>query len=95
MNATSTMPWMPFVVLTILNWGLYGLFLHSGQLQMGDPVFGRYKAFLFVGIAYLVVAVLASAVLLAVQGASWDFTGGGMLWSLIASTVAPGSSTAW
>ena len=87
MNPSSTMTWMPFVVLTILNWGLYGLFLHSGQLQMGDPVFGRYKAFLFVGIAYLVVAVLASAALLAIQGASWTFSGGGMLWSLIAGTV--------
>ena len=87
MNAASTMTWMPFVVLTIMNWGFYGLLLHTGQVQMGDPVYGRYKAFLFVGIAYLVVAVMASAALLAIQGATWTFSSGGMLWSLLAGTV--------
>ena len=87
MSDSTTMSWMPFVVLSILNWGLYGLFLHTGQSQMADPVFGRYKAFLFVGLAYLIVGVLASAILLAVQGATWNFTTGGMVWSLLAGVL--------
>ena len=77
----------PFVGLTVLCWGMYGICLHTGQLQMGDPEFGRYKAFLFVGIAYLLTAVLAPAGLLAVRGAEWSFTTGGIGWSLLAGVV--------
>jgi drug/metabolite transporter (DMT)-like permease len=84
---TSSQAWLPYVALTVLCWGLYGICLHSGQLQMGDPEYGRYKAFLFVGIAYLLTAVLAPAGLLVVQGAEWSFTGGGVTWSLVAGVV--------
>ncbi len=81
------MTWLGFALLTVASWGVYGLFLHSGQTAMGDPVNGRYKAFLFVGIAYFLTAVLAPLALLAVRGASWDFTPGGMWWSLLAGIV--------
>ncbi len=82
-----TTAWLPFVLLTIANWGLYGVFLHKGQVLMGDPAQGRYKAFLFVGIAYFLVAVLAPLALLLINKATWQFTGGGMTWSLIAGVV--------
>ncbi len=84
---SSTQTWLPFVGLTVLCWGMYGICLHTGQLQMDDPEFGRYKAFLFVGIAYLLTAVLAPAGLLAVRGAEWTFTSGGIGWSLLAGVV--------
>ena len=66
-DAPQTMTWLGFVLLTVASWGVYGLFLHSGQMQMGDPINGRYKAFLFVGIAYFLTAVLAPLALLAAR----------------------------
>jgi hypothetical protein len=54
---------------------------------MGDPAHGRIKAFLFVGVAYFLTAVLAPLIVLAAQGASWTFPGRGMAWSLAAGVV--------
>lgn len=81
------MTWLAFALMTVLSWGLYGVFLHTGQLGMADPVNGRYKAFLFVGLAYFLTAVLAPLVVLKAQGATWDFPARGMAWSLFAGTV--------
>ncbi len=79
--------WLFFSLITVLCWGLYGAFLHSGQSAMHDPVNGRYKAFLCVGVAYFFTAVLAPLVLLFSRGASWSFTSGGIGWSLVAGIV--------
>ena len=76
--------WVFFVVLTVVMWGIYGVLLHTGQISMSDPVNGRYKAFLFVGIAYFFTAVLAPLVVLKLNGATWSFSAGGMGWSLAA-----------
>ncbi len=81
------MSWLGFALMTVVSWGLYGVFLHTGQTAMADPVSGRYKAFLFVGLAYFLTAVLAPLLVLKVQGASWAFPGRGMAWSLLAGTV--------
>lgn len=83
----SPMTWLVFALMTVVFWGLYGVLLHTGQLAMADPVHGRYKAFLFVGIAYLLSAVLAPAVLLFAAKASWTFPVKGMTWSLIAGVA--------
>src|SRR5437588_1385155 len=79
--------WLLFSLLTVLCWGLYGAFLHSGQSGMHDPINGRYEAFLCVGIAYFVTAVLAPLAILLFRGASWKLTPGGVGWSLIAGIV--------
>jgi hypothetical protein len=81
------MTWLAFALLTVVSWGVYGIFLHTGQLGMQDAVNGRYKAFLFVGIAYFLVAVLAPLIMLVLSGASWDYPFKGMAWSLIAGIV--------
>lgn len=52
-----------------------------------DPHNARYKAFLFVGIAYFLVAILGPILLLALSGANWNYPVKGMVWSLIAGTV--------
>ena len=58
------MTWLVFALLTVVSWGVYGVFLHTGQTSMGgDPSVARYKAFLFVGIAYFLTAVLAPLLL--------------------------------
>jgi hypothetical protein len=81
------MTWLAFALLTVVSWGVYGIFLHTGQMNMQDPVNGRYKAFLFVGIAYFLVAVLAPILMLALSGATWSYPMKGMVWSLIAGIV--------
>jgi len=81
------MNWVGFALMTVAFWGLYGIFLHKGAVGMADPEFGRYKAFLVVGIAYFLVAVLAPLVLLKVSGSDLKFTGSGFKWSLIAGVV--------
>ena len=79
--------WLLYSLMTVAAWGLDGVFLHSGQTLMKDPVAGRYKAFLFVGIAYFLIAVLAPLAVLWLKGASWQFTPSGMTWSRLAGIV--------
>jgi drug/metabolite transporter (DMT)-like permease len=81
------MTWLVFALMTVVSWGIYGIFLHSGQLGMSDPVNGRYKAFLFVGLAYFLTAVLAPITILLLKGASWSYPMKGMAWSLLAGVV--------
>ena len=86
----SSMAWIAYSLMTVAAWGVYGIFLHSGQAEMKDPLLGRYKAFLFVGIAYFLTAVLAPLVLLWMKeptGASRPPARGGR--SLRASSARP------
>lgn len=79
--------WQGYVAITVACWGLYGICLHAGAVGMGDPEYGRVKAFLFVGVAYFLVAVLAPIGLLGIQGASWEFSTSAVGWSILAGTV--------
>ncbi len=81
------MTWLIFSLITVLFWGIYGILLHTGQVHMGDPAFGRYKAFLFVGLAYLIIGVVAPLLMLKTGGATWEFPIGGILFSLAAGAV--------
>ena len=62
-----------FALMTVAAWGVYGILLHSGQMGMKDPVNGRYKAFLLVGLAYFATAVLAPLIMILVKGGNWRF----------------------
>ncbi len=79
--------WIVFALMTVASWGLYGVFLHMGQVGMADPVNGRYKAFFFVGIAYVLIAVLAPAAMMLKGGSDWVFPTVGWTRSLIAGGV--------
>ena len=83
----SSYAWLFFALGTVITWGLYGIFLHMGQVGMADPVNGRYKAFLFVGVAYFLTAVLAPLVILMIRGSDWNFPGKGLWLSLIAGIL--------
>lgn len=48
------MGWLVFVAGAVLAWGVYGVLLHQGQMQLGDPL----KALLCVGAAYFLIGVL-------------------------------------
>ena len=93
---TASQTWLLFALLTVLTWGVYGVFLHIGTVGMQDPALGmkdphfRMKAFLFVGIAYFLTAVLAPLVILKAQGGAidfWNYPSKGLWWSLIAGIV--------
>jgi hypothetical protein len=81
------MNWFIFALMTVVSWGLYGIFLHSGQVAMKDQANGLFKAFLFVGLAYFLTAVLAPLAMLATRKPDWTFPTAGMGWSLLAGTV--------
>lgn len=88
---SPSMTWLIFALMTVACWGVYGVFLHSGVVSLSpatDPN-ARYKAFLFVGIAYFLTAVLAPLAILLVKGASWEFLGNhkAVTWSLLAGIV--------
>src|SRR5437867_3630830 len=46
------MNWLIFALMTVVSWGVYGAFLHTGQMVMKYAANGVYRAFLFVGLAY-------------------------------------------
>jgi hypothetical protein len=77
------MSWMLFVVGAVLSWGLYGPWLHKGQVALGSPL----RAFLCVGAAYFLVGVLVPAASLASQGELRGFTATGVTASTIAGVL--------
>ena len=79
--------WLTFALLTAACWGVYGVFLHKGAMGMQDPENGRFKAFLIVGVAYYLVAIMGSIFLLMAKGAGFTMPSGGFWWSLAAGVV--------
>ncbi len=54
---------------------------------MADKNNGLFKAFLFVGLAYFLTAVLAPLAMLVMNKSDWNFPTAGMGWSLFAGIV--------
>lgn len=87
--------WIIFSLLTVLSWGVYGVLLHTGRAFMpgGGAIPGPetanagLKAFLLVGVAYFVVAVVGPMIVLWQRKTDWSFTGSGISWSFIAGTA--------
>jgi uncharacterized membrane protein len=80
--------WLAFVVGAILCWGVYVPVLHEGQRAMGggNPQVGAYRAFLCVGIAYFITAVIIPAFLIQADyasGETFSFTFRGVLFSVL------------
>lgn len=86
-EAQVSSAWLGYALLTVATWGLYGVFLHKSAVGMEDPANGRYKAFLMVGLAYFITAILAPLAMLLFQGANWSFPGKGIGWGLTAGIV--------
>lgn len=79
-------PWLLFVFGVILCWGAYVPTIHHGQKSFGGAS-AAYKAFLFVGLAYFLVAVLIPAGLLLAGGQLKELSVKGMSISLLAGTL--------
>ncbi len=90
-TAGPALTWLIFSLMTVVFWGIYGVFLHLGVMAFeprSDPT-ARYKAFFVIGIAYFITAVLAPLLILVIRGTSWQFlaNGRGIGWSLLAGIV--------
>src|SRR2546421_2760656 len=59
--------WHAFVLGAVLSWGVYVPVVHEGQKELGDgkPSAGSVRAFLCVGLAYFLTAVIIPLGLLA------------------------------
>jgi hypothetical protein len=79
---------LPFVLLftamTAAFWGVYGILLHQGTEQLGHS---SLRAFIGVGIAYFLIAVLVPLGLLSRKPEKGYWSMGGTLLSLFAGTV--------
>src|SRR4051812_44593878 len=82
--------WLIFALLTVLSWGVYGILLHQGRslMPMGaEAANASLKAFLFVGVAYFVVAIVGPVIVLMQRGTNWSTTPGGITWSFLAGVA--------
>ena len=77
------MTWAWFVLGAVLSWGAYGVLLHMGQTQLGNPL----KALLCVGVAYFLIGVLVPVAGLAAQGQLGGFNTGGLVTATIAGAL--------
>ena len=74
-----------FTALTALAWGVYGPVLHSGQEAMrGYPLGVGLRAFVGVGLAYFVIAIVVPLIWLEKTGEAGGWNKTGVWWSLIA-----------
>ena len=76
--------WLPFVLLTVLSWGTYIPTLHKGQLALGGS---GVHAFMMVGVAYLMVAIMVPGTMIARAGTWSVFTGNGVAFTIAAGTL--------
>lgn len=74
---------LPFVLLTILCWGNYGVLMHHGKEEMGDAL----RPFVGVGFAYFAIAVIVPCLLLWVRGEKGNWSRDGIILSLVAGAV--------
>ncbi len=77
------MGWVFFVAGAALCWGCYGVLLHIGQVQLGNPL----KALLCVGVAYTLIAVLVPVASLSAQGNLSNFNGTGLITATVAGAL--------
>ena len=88
MAATTTasgIPWFAWALLTVICWGTYGVCMHTGSMNMESKAHGRMMAFLYVGLAYFLTAVIAPLIILKLKGGPvdfWNYPGAGWKWSL-------------
>ncbi len=79
----KALAFLPFVLLTILCWGNYGVLMHHGKEAMGDAL----RPFVGVGFAYFAIAVIVPALLLWLRGEKGNWSRDGIILSIIAGAV--------
>ena len=77
------MTWIMFALGAAVSWGIYGASLHTGSVQLGNPL----RALLCVGAAYLLIAVIVPVVTLSTQGQLNGFNASGITWATAAGAL--------
>jgi len=79
------MIWITFALGAVLAWGVYGVALHRGQVQLGNP----FRALLCVGVAYFLIGVVVPLASLSASpgGVGAGFNMGGSLWATIGGAL--------
>ena len=72
-----------YAICTGLFWGLYGPILGKARALEGSP----FKPYFYIGIAYLVIAIVGGAAGMWWKGDSFAFSGPGARWGLIAGAL--------
>ncbi len=64
-------------IATAFFWGCYGPLIGNAAAPRVDgvPLWSPYKPYVFVGIAYLVIAIIGGLVMMAVKGDTFSFSG--------------------
>ena len=89
-TTASGIPWFAWALLTVICWGTYGVCMHTGSMNMESKEHGRMMAFLYVGLAYFLTAVIAPLIILKLQGGPvefWNYPDAGWKWSLFAGIL--------
>lgn len=81
--------WIFFVVGAFLSWGCYVPVLHEGQTAIGggNPKNGALRAFLCVGLAYFVTAVVVPLVVMYFTGEQMGMSGRGFTFSFLGGVL--------
>jgi hypothetical protein len=77
--------WLMFVLLTVLTWGAYVPTVHHGQKALGEN--SALRAFLFIGMAYFVLAAVVFIGVRVFRMEAWSFTSSGAALSFIAGVL--------
>ncbi len=66
-----------FALATAFFWGCYGPTIGNAQSPRVDnvPLWSPFKPYVFIGIAYLMIAICGGLAMMAVKGDSFSFTG--------------------
>jgi hypothetical protein len=83
----SKQAWLLFVLGAAISWGAYVPTIHHGQLGFPAGANRALKAFLFVGLAYFLVAVIVPGGLIMARPDGAPFSKDGMVVSTIAGVL--------
>jgi len=66
-----------FAIGTALFWGCYGPSIGNATAPKvdGRPLWSPFKPYVFIGLAYLVIAIIGGLIMMKVKGDNFDYTG--------------------
>jgi len=81
-----------FALGTAVFWGCYGPTIGNAQAPRvdGAPLWSPFKPYVFIGLAYLVIAIIGGLVMMGVKGDSFNFSGvhfATVKWGFLAGTL--------
>ena len=88
------MTWLVFTLIAMTASGIFGVLTYAEQSAMGDPANGRYRALLFAGVGYSLMAIVGSLIILRFKRIQWRFPIKGMVSGTLAGVASATSALA-